>query len=846
MRSSLALIALLPIFSLTACTSGKVRTPGGDGGDDTGGSDTGGGGSGWEDLRFAQRAHRESFGEGFALRAVDLDGDGEHEALYGGRGLAAIDRSSVTSQLPRWEMPWPDRDELTRSGDNDWIMAIEILDLDGDEVDDAIVLTSIEEAFGVSGATGEVLWHTVLDAEFTTPRMALFDGDDDGIKDFFPSGGRTAYSGATGEPLWSIDSYLPIVWPLTAELDGAPGDELLLVRELEGFMVPVSATAAGIPEEEDGIAVYAMGGDGSLLWTHQPFDGPLSADVADLDGDGIDEVVLGLPSRLEAAGADGTQWLQPMRGLVVQVETGDSDQDGEVEVYVGMLTDTLVSLVERRNNSGHPVWEEQVSGSVWALDLLTFGEAASPLLMVSAGTVQVDTHALALEAAEEADERIRWLTGPQPVVMAFDSAVVDGEPAVFHTGSSARLEAVHAVSGEGLFTWVSGGFITQVAAADLDGDGVDELLHGDDRGHLGASSNSDGTAIWTHRLDVGVGGSVTSLVAGDVEGDGQADIFVGVGRVNHPTDPGLLVRYDSEGEVVFSVDLPSPPQQLLLADLVNDDALEIIQADATGGMCSVMVRDSGTGELLWRRPVADCARVWLDVGDADGDGELEIAYADTSAYYPVYAAMIDAEGNLLWKETISDGDSRWVQVVPGGMVHGGFANGDIGHTTVRALADGAVRWRHELEDGGEDPSAPGHDVSGASLFGGLAPDLDGDGKPEILTSNRGTHDVRLLDGATGEPLWVTALEEAGLPWTQRHEGSVVKWVAATDDHPAYVLAAEFNFQRSRSTTWALDIRGNVINGVQTGGWAEAAALATPGPIVGGGLGLRMFEVVEAE
>ncbi len=813
--------ALLPLLALFACKRDDAPEP-----------------PTWEDATVEHAWHREGYGEGFALAATDLDGDGSDEILYGGRGLAAVHAGARAHHTPLWTLPWPKEGPATRGGDNDWVYAIHLVDVNDDGVADPIVLDSQAHATAVNGADGAVLWHTVLDAEFLTVRTALFDADGDDVPDFFPSGGRTAYAGKTGEALWSVDTPMPISFIARAELDGAAGEDVLLVREIDeiigwGEHLPTSELI------EPEVTVYAYTGDGTLLWAHAPVSNPLWATVGDLDGDGIHEAVIGQQEGLEVVWADGSGWWRAIDGLVWEVAAADFTGDGNDEI-VAMVSGWSGTTVQVWRGDGELLQEVALDGEFFALHLADLDDDGVVEALVGHGDPWGSPpfgFVTALTLGDDEKDTVRWSQDTFNVPNAIATAHVDGEDVVVVGGMAARLLALSPETGAPRWQWTSGHFVTHVAAIDLDGDGVDEVLSGDVAGHLIATSSVDGRQLWATRLDVGADGMVTGIAVDDIDADGTPDIVVTAHRY-FQAQIGLLARLDVHGDVVFSKRVGSWLVAPHLVDLDGDGTLEIVAGDEGLGRCGVRAYASD-GAARWHREIGDCIVAMIDVADANGDGVPEIAYADNHWVLPVNAALLGPDGAVIWHQPVGDSDSLWVALGDGGYLHGGFALDDEGHVTRRRLSDGAIAWRHTL-DSAPDPEGEHWRISGGSNFGVLGPDLDGDGKRELLTSNH-TGEASLLDGATGAARWTLRIEEDGLPWNVRHEGFAPAWVPPTATVPGWFALGEHSLQRSRSRALAVDVDGELLGTWEMDGWGSSAVPTSWGAAIGGGLGVHALK-----
>ena len=219
------------------------------------------------------------------------------------------------------------------------------------------------------------------------------------------------------------------------------------------------------------------------------------------------------------------------------------------------------------------------------------------------------------------------------------------------------------------------GAVSAVSAADLDGDGLEDLVY----------SGPDGWGT-AHQTAVGwrveaLGHSSTGLVeTGDLDGDGDIDLFLEGPGANHPlqyrlqNDAGVLVNvvtttwYSGVYEV-FSMDL---------LDADGDGDVEPIYAMArnfSGAPLYVAFWDYGSDEwsssyALFDDPVSECGLTAdTAVGDVDGDGDVDalLAYSHDpacSGSYEHHAMWFENTGSVLnWpSHALSvDGDSA-VQV----------------------------------------------------------------------------------------------------------------------------------------------------------------------------------------
>ncbi len=285
---------------------------------------------------------------------------------------------------------------------------------------------------------------------------------------------------------------------------------------------------------------------------------------------------------------------------------------------------------------------------------------------------------------------------------------------------------VHLNDGQARFTAVSGspsfGFARSgaVRAVDLDGNGSLDLVGFSSQGTVLMFRNTGGGffAAATPGPTLALGAVVVSIAAGDVDGDGDQDLVLSlIAQSPHNYIPLPAALWLNNGSATFTnapTSLPSTPPLagiVHLLDIDHDGDLDVVglNAEYTATARLVAVNTAGTfayaptnlGTAIGCREAA--------VADCDGDGFLDLVIARQSSLA---------------------GNGIEVQLTrPGGV----FAS------TFLALAG-----------------------SPAIL---LPVDLDGDGRPDLVTSAGAALDLRLVSpsGAVSAPIQTLSLQASGLP-----------------------------------------------------------------------------------
>ncbi|WP_395700260.1 FG-GAP repeat domain-containing protein [Aquabacterium sp.] len=366
--------------------------------------------------------------------------------------------------------------------------------------------------------------------------------------------------------------------------------------------------------------------------------GILSSAIADLDGDGALDLVYesigyryGKPGLYVIWGhSDGRVVPVNLSGLgpcsTGHVATADFDGDGRIELAVA--------------NGGCGVLVLQWNAK---------REATIRQVLQTGG---VPWHLWAVDA----DGRGR------PALLVSDNSDQLSSVKVWRADSSGRMQP-----GE-LLDFGGGRRVLEVAAADLDGNGQNDLVATLDD-YLGAH----GLSVLLRRSSGGYNppihlysaGQERPLAVGDLDGDGRPEI-VATGQNGHVN----IHKVQADGTVSTSAWKWGTPTGLRIADIDGDGRLDLVMA-LDGQADSIQIRyQQADGTLSAPDPVYNEGRAsysgTLVVGDLNGDGRLDIVSAGarlTQRSKPVTAPMslLHDQGSLTWAD---QGSLHW-SALPG-------------------------------------------------------------------------------------------------------------------------------------------------------------------------------------
>jgi len=416
-----------------------------------------------------------------------------------GAQLLAADRSLAVEPRQLWKA----------AGIENVVCITTTPDLDGDGRTDVVFETydagapqqdHVIAIRGASDGVGEVLWSA---RPLGGPSNSGGYGDaclrtgEDLNGDGYPEilygaawGNRSAFAldGRTGMTEWSFDSYSdsPPAPPVSGWVYAVDS----LGEDLDDDGVPEVLFSLG--SDNDGL-YCASGANGSVLWRYQAADAIFDVhSVADLDGDGIRDVAIGV-------GDSG--------GSVVTL-SGDGGPFGTGFVLWLRETGSVLSLVEVPDLNGDGL-NEVIAGD-WNSRLLCFSGINGATL---------------------------WDVGSGPDVMRVvlgDDVDGDGYPdlAVGTMGPAARV-----FSGRtGALVWIrtvnsfQGGDVWAIDwMGDVTGDGIADVCAGSFNENVYAMDGVDGTILWEANVNDRI---LTVRGAPDLDGNGWPDVVAGTQKLS--------------------------------------------------------------------------------------------------------------------------------------------------------------------------------------------------------------------------------------------------------------------------------------------------------------------------
>lgn len=358
-------------------------------------------------------------------------------------------------------------------------------------------------------------------------------------------------------------------------------------------------------------AVGDINGDGQVEVVISDFQG----NVAALRGSGSGLVTSPL-WQINVGGTDPLIWSSPA--------IADVDGDGRVEVVVGSDNRNVYVL---DGSTGQPKWIFPTTGRVRASPVIDDIDGdGRPEIVIGSGIMY---------ALDARNQRAKWTFPLQTTT--FSSAAVgdidgDGRKEVVFGSYDNYLYALDGATGQLQWQFFPRTQIeSSPAIADLDGDGQMEVVVGvgsiADVGDKGvyALRGSNGSVKWVH--DLGANQRIISSPAiGDVDGDGQLEVAIGTNTnqllvfAGQGNGSQAVIKYEhTAGKFIES----SPG----IADIDGDGRMEIVVGSHDFKVYSLEVVPGQRQlrvEWTYTPPAANIFFSSPTLADIDGDGNIEV------------------------------------------------------------------------------------------------------------------------------------------------------------------------------------------------------------------------------
>jgi len=492
--------------------------------------------------------------------------------------------------------------------------------------------------------------------------------------------GRFDLDGTLPTPLWT-PAAKNVVGMLVADLDGQPGDEILLqsCSELTAWKFGAAAPLWRIPMQrcepmllaqlDNDPQLELVLGSGTVIDTktlqtqwRYPIGFGAVMTAADLDGDGIAELIGCGGRQCDAFDIlhQTTLWetFLPYPFTAGALAAGDVDSTGKAEIFEGDSQHGEVRKIDGMTGNLLQGFTKQ-GGATFVLVADLLGDCSRQVVWAKDGdSTALDT----LHVTDAVTMKTFWSSVPEErgssgVIVADFSGT--GHPSILWSSRAGSIERFVSFNPPGrAYRELSGTYgvpalyLGVSAAAQLDSDpAIEYVLPVVGSGNGGEIGVYDGA---THQLQwslpvIPPEDTLSSMTTGDLTGDGIPDIVIGSGIVYFPAShPAAVVAVDgatrkilwrTTGQLSHLLDSSclGCVTQVKIADLDLNGSKQVLALVPSDGLYAF---DGRTGALLWHALLGAEAFTVADVDPSPG-AEIIVTLADGRI------AVFDSSGSKL-------------------------------------------------------------------------------------------------------------------------------------------------------------------------------------------------------
>jgi PKD repeat protein len=320
---------------------------------------------------------------------------------------------------------------------------------------------------------------------------------------------------------------------------------------------------------------------------------------------------------------------------------------------------------------------------------------------------------------------------------------------------------------------------THVAAADFDNDGKPDIAvanFGENSISVYQNKTTSNNISLAKRKNFATGVNPIAIATGDLDGDGRLDMAVANNQP--PGSISVFRNISTIDSVLFAVRMDFPltltgsPYHIAIGDLNKDGKPDIAVADS-GQSIAIFKNTGSPGNISFATSssIGSFSPLSIFIGDINGDNQPEIS---VPRYHSPGAVSVHKNNSTVNAISFAV-DSVYGAAAYTRALSGGDVDGD-GKTDLVSASDflsNKITILRNTGSGGNISFAPKVDTStGNSPFGIAISDLDGDGKPDVTTANHFGNSVSLFKN-TSSPGSISVLSKVNIATGNNPKGMVV-------------------------------------------------------------------------